>query len=91
MLNIDRQGTIAIRQGNENQEPMAVYVGGVNGFYMLVCKPLNSGSLYFSMPEEDDLVDFDFKLLQKLRAEWNVENAKRSVVKFQKNLDEVYV
>ena len=88
MPNIDRKGTIAIRLGNENQEPRAVHVGGVNSFDMLICRVLNTGEVVFSFPEGDDLVDFDMKLLQKLRAEWRLENAKRSVERFQKQLDE---
>ena len=88
MLNIDRKGTIAIRPGNDNHEPRAVYVGGVNGFDMLVCRVLNTGEVMFSYPESGDLLDFDIKLLQKLRAEWRLDNAKRSVERFQKQLDE---
>ena len=88
MSNLDRKGTIAIRQGNNNQEPSAVYVGGVNSFDMLICRVLNTGSILFSMPEEDDLLDFDITTLRRLRAEWKLANAQRSVVQLQKQLDE---
>lgn len=88
MDNIERKGTIAIRQGNDNHEPRAVYVGGVNSFDMLVCRVLNTGEILFSMPEKDDLLEFDIKTLQRLRAEWRLANAQRSVERFQKQLDE---
>lgn len=88
MLNIDRKGTVVIRQGNDNQQPIAVYVGGVNGFDMLVCKELNTSNIYFSMPEEDDLLDFDFKLLQKLRAEWDLDASKRNTERLQQRIEE---
>lgn len=72
-------GEICIRKGNKNQEPSAVFVSGINSFGFLVCRIINSNILVMSEVDGDDLVDFDYKKLELMRAEWAVENAKRSV------------
>lgn len=79
-MNKNYIGKICIRKGTKFQEPAAVYVSGINGFDMLICRVINTGSMVMSEPEEEgDLIDFDFKTLELLRAEWDVEIAKRSV------------
>lgn len=82
--NLDRKGTIVIRPGNENQEPQVVLVGGINGFDMLICHVLNSNSLVFSMPEENDLLDFDMTLFKKLKKEWKIQNLENQLVELRK-------
>ncbi|WP_202740005.1 hypothetical protein [Acinetobacter sp. 'aerobic (ED)'] len=73
-------GKICIRRGNKFQEPSACFITGINGFGMLVCRVINTGSLVMTEPDEEgELIDFDFKKLELLRAEWAVENAKKSV------------
>ncbi|MFN1751790.1 hypothetical protein ACK13T_01605 [Acinetobacter baumannii] len=39
--------------------------------------------------EDDDLIDFDYKTLEVMRAEWFVENAERQVVRSKQYLNEV--
>jgi len=77
-MNQTRKGTVCIRQGNENIEPSAVYVGGVNKMGLLVLHKLNSGQLLFSEPEKDDLLDFDHNTLKRLQYEWMYENAEKT-------------
>lgn len=79
-MNKNYIGKICIRKGTKFQEPAAVYVSGINSFDMLICRVINTGSMVMTEPEgESDLIDFDFKTLELLRAEWDVETAKRSV------------
>ncbi len=76
-------GKVCIRLGNENQEPLAVVPTGYNGFDLLSCKVLNTGNLVFGGP----FIDFDIEQLQILRAEWRLNNAKESIKRFQKDVD----
>jgi len=78
--------TIAIRHGNDNQQPCAVYVSGISATFddTLICNELNTGNTLFG----GELEKFDYQTLEKLRAEWRVENAKRSVVRLEKQLSE---
>ncbi|MEN8974469.1 hypothetical protein [Acinetobacter baumannii] len=39
--------------------------------------------------EEGELIDFDYKTLEVMRAEWFVENAERQVVRSKQYLNEV--
>lgn len=79
-MNKNYIGKICIRKGTKFQEPAAVYVSGINSFDMLICRVINTGSMVMTEPEDEgDLIDFDFKTLELLRAEWDVETAKRSV------------
>lgn len=79
-MNKDYIGKICIRKGNKFQEPSACFITGVNGFGMLVCRVINTGSMVMTEPDDaEDLIDFDFKKLELMRAEWAVESAKRSV------------
>ncbi|HEI8439819.1 TPA: hypothetical protein SLF30_000479 [Acinetobacter baumannii] len=83
-------GQVCIRKGNENQEPAAVFVSGINSFQMLICRVINSGSLVMSEPDEEgELIDFDYKTLEVMRAEWFVENAERQVMRSKQYLNEV--
>lgn len=88
MLNDERIGTIAIRVGNNNQEPVAVYVSGVNSFELLICRALNTGMILFSSPEKDDLLDFNMTVLTKLRAEWSLEKTRRDLESWTKRIAE---
>lgn len=77
-MNKNYIGKICIRKGNEHQEPAACFISGINGFGTLVCRVINTDTLVFSDPDgQGDLIDFDYKKLVQMRAEWAVENAKR--------------
>lgn len=81
-MNKNRKGTIAIRPATEHQEPYVVYVvyvGGVNSFDMLICRVINSSSIVFSEPEDDDLLDFDLKVYEKLKKDWRLADLKKQV------------
>lgn len=79
-MNRNYIGKVCIRKGNEFQEPSAVFVTGINSFGMLICRVLNTGSMVMSEPDtEGELLDFDFKKLELIRAEWARENAIKSV------------
>jgi len=79
-MNRNYIGKICIRKGNKFQEPSAVFVSGINGLGMLICRVINTGSMVMSEPDEEgELLDFDFKKLELMRAEWDVEISKRSV------------
>lgn len=79
-MNKNYIGRICIRRGNKFQEPSACFITGINSFGMLVCRIINTGSLVMTEPEDEgDLIDFDFKKLELMRAEWAVESAKNSV------------
>jgi len=57
-----------------------VFVSGINGLGMLICRVINTGSMVMSEPDEEgELLDFDFKKLELMRAEGDVEISKRSV------------
>lgn len=89
-MNKNYIGKICIRKGTKFQEPAAVYVSGINGFDMLICRVINTGSMVMSEPDEEgELIDFDYKTLEVMRAEWFVENAERQVVRSKQYLHEV--
>lgn len=83
LKNLDRKGTIAIRPGNKNQKPEVVLVGGINGFDMLVCHVLNTDSIVFSDPEENDLLDFNMPIFKKLKKEWEIQNLERRLMELK--------
>ncbi|WP_151803966.1 hypothetical protein [Acinetobacter bereziniae] len=78
-MNKNRKGTIAIRPATQHQEPYVVYVGGVNSFDMLICRVINSSSIVFSGPEDDDLLDFDVNVYEKLKKDWRLANLRKQV------------
>lgn len=82
-MNLNRKGTIAIRPSTEYQEPYVVYVGGVNSFDMLICRVINSNTIVFSEPEDDELLDFDLKVYEKLKKEWRLANLKKQVAELE--------
>jgi hypothetical protein len=89
MLNLDREGTIALRPGNEHHEPCAVFVGGINGFDMLILKKINASTILFGDPDGEDLMDMDFHALQVMELEWKIENTSRARARFEENLAEL--
>lgn len=89
-MNRDYIGKICIRRGNKFQEPSACFITGINSFGMLVCRVINTGSMVMSEPDEEgELIDFDFKKLELMRAEWDVERAKNSVQVTEKRYQEL--
>jgi len=84
-----RRGTLAIHPGGEHTRPCLVHVGGRNGFDLLVLKVINKTELTFCQPEGNTLLNYDIDVLERLQAEWDLENAKKSVERRQKALDEL--
>jgi hypothetical protein len=86
-------GTFKIRKGNDNQEPMYVYVHGISAHSddehtLYVCNAPNSFNTVWS--EAKDLIDFttweDYEIIQ---AEWHIEDHKRAEERWSKNLAEL--
>lgn len=67
------KGEIKIRLGNDNQEPMFVYVRGWNSnFELWVCDKLNSGETVFS--KQTELIDFsDYNDFKRMYYEWKIK------------------
>lgn len=66
------KGKIKIRLGNENQEPMVVYVSHWNtNFEWWVCEKLNTGETVFS--NNDELIEFNYKKFKIMFYEWKVK------------------
>lgn len=84
-----RRGTLAIHPGGEHTRPCLVHVGGRNGFDLLVLKVINKTELTFCQPEGNTLLNYDIDVLERLQAEWDLENAKKSVERRQKALEEL--
>lgn len=88
MLNKDRKGQLALRIGNEHNEPCVVYVAGINSMDFLILRKINTGETQFEDPDADTLIDFDFKAYEISRAQWRLDQAKRSIDQRQKDLNE---
>jgi hypothetical protein len=88
-MNRNRKNTLAMFVGSENQEPCVVYVRGTNKMGWLVLEKVNKSESFFDDAELDTLLDFDFKQFEILKAKWNVESAKRSVVRREEQLKEL--
>lgn len=89
MKNIERRNQIAMFAGGPHHEPCIVLAGGINGFGSQVLRILNTGCIIFTAPEEETLLDFDFKKFQLIEAEWKLNKAKELVGTRQKELNDL--
>jgi hypothetical protein len=82
------KGQIKIRLGNDNQEPMVVYVKGFNeNLQFWVCEKLNSGDSVFS--KESQLIDFNHSDFKRMFYEWKIKNQDVVKARFVELLNEL--
>lgn len=89
MRNIERKGQLAMFAGSEHKEPCIVYIRGVNRMDLLIMQIVNTDTLIFEEPNNSNLFDVDIKALEKMRANWDLENAKKTVERSQQRVDEL--
>lgn len=89
MENSERIGQIAMTSGSDYGEPCAVFVRGINQIGLLTMNKLNTGILCFAKPDDTDLLDFNYKTLEKLRAQWFIDEADRTKKRWIDNLNEI--
>lgn len=79
-------GKVAIRRGNDDQEPAIVFITGMNKFDLLVSEVVNTGTTVFSTP--DDLLNFDFYKYITMFYKWKIEQAPKRTERMEKLLTE---
>jgi hypothetical protein len=84
---MSKKGKIMIRVGNENQEPMVVYVSHTNSFGLWVCDKMNTGDTLFS--DDKNLVEFQYIKFKKMYYQWKIEHTERIKENFLKLLSEL--
>lgn len=81
------EGQIKIRLGNENQEPMVVYVSHWNkNVKYWVCEKLNTGDTVFS--KQSQLIDFSYRVFRRMFYEWKIKNQDIVKARFVELLNE---
>jgi len=87
LVGIEFLHSIAIRHGSDNHMPCAVYVSGISATFegTILSNEININNILFGGTFEK----FNYTKLAKMQAEWKVENAKRSVARFEKNLKDL--
>lgn len=66
------KGQIKIRIGNDNQEPMIVYIKNWHNYFeKWICEKINSGDTVFS--NNDQLIDFDYDEYKRMYYEWKIK------------------
>ena len=81
------KGKIMIRKGNENGEPCIVYVSHLNtNFDCWVTPQLNSGIVHLS--KEEQLIEFNWKLFNRMYYEWKIEQLPKQKERFKELLSE---
>ncbi|MFH6945133.1 hypothetical protein [Flavobacterium sp. FlaQc-50] len=78
------KGSIKIRKGNKNQEPKVVFVAGFGKIGYWICNAINTGETFFS--NEEDLIDYDFTLFEKMVLGWRIWNADMTKKRLEKHL-----
>lgn len=83
------KGQIKIRKGNENHAPVIVLVSHKNSWDAWVCEILNTTETVFTI-DENDLIDFNYKLFQQMYWDWKIENQdkiKKRAIEMRKEWD----
>ncbi len=81
------KGKIMIRRGNENGEPVIVFVSHLNtNFGCWVTPVLNSDITHLT--DEKDLIDFDYKIFQRMLYQWHIDEIPNLKNRYQELLKE---